>query len=184
MTAIEEQARSIFLAALERAPDQWAAFLDEACGNDAALRARVDQLMHVHQALGSIHGGGGAPVATIDRPARETPGTVIGPYKLLQQIGEGGFGVVFMAEQSQPVRRTVALKILKPGMDTRQIVARFEAERQALALMDHPNIAHILDGGETPAGRPYFVMDLVQGVPITRHCDEQRLTPRERLDLF
>src|SRR4029434_4476136 len=97
---------------------------------------------------------------------------------------EGGFGVVFLAAQTEPVRRKVALKVLKPGMDTRQVVARFEAERQALALMDHPNIAKVLDGGTTPAGRPYFVMDLVKGVPITTDCDEQRLTPRRRLELF
>jgi serine/threonine-protein kinase len=109
---------------------------------------------------------------------------VIGPYKLLEQIGEGGFGVVFMAEQTQPVRRKVALKILNPGMDTRQVVARFEAERQALALMDHPNIAKVLDGGQTASGRPYFVMDLVKGLPITEYCDRARLTPRERLGLF
>jgi serine/threonine protein kinase len=95
---------------------------------------------------------------------------VIGPYKLLEQIGEGGFGVVFMAEQQQPIRRKVALKVLKPGMDTRQVIARFEAERQALALMDHPNIAKVLDGGQTDGGRPYFVMDLVKGVPITEYC--------------
>jgi serine/threonine-protein kinase len=112
------------------------------------------------------------------------PGTVIGPYKLLEQIGEGGFGVVFMAEQHQPVRRKVALKVLKPGMDTRQVVARFEAERQALAIMDHPNIAKVLDGGATTSGRPFFVMDLVKGVPITEHCDQNHLTPRERLELF
>src|SRR5262249_7640208 len=117
-------------------------------------------------------------------PIHEGPGSSIGSYKLLEQIGEGGFGVVFMAEQQHPIRRKVALKILKPGMDTRQVVARFEAERQALALMDHPNIAHVLDGGETASGRPYFVMDLVKGVPITRYCDDHELTPRQRLTLF
>src|SRR5262249_9165470 len=113
-----------------------------------------------------------------------SPGTVIGPYKLLEHIGEGGFGVVFLAEQTEPVRRKVALKVLKPGMDTRQIVARFEAERQALAIMDHPNIAKVHDGGATAAGRPYFVMELVQGVPITRYCDEHNLTLKQRLNLF
>jgi WD40 repeat protein/serine/threonine protein kinase len=124
-------------------------------------------------------------VATVDElPVTERPGTVIGSYKLLEQIGEGGFGVVFMAEQTQPVRRRVALKILKPGMDTRQVVARFEAERQALALMDHPHIAKVLDGGTTPSGRPYFVMELVKGVPITDFCDQHQLTPRQRLELF
>src|SRR5262249_45441642 len=122
--------------------------------------------------------------ATIDDPLIEHPDTVLGPYKLLEQIGEGGFGVVFMAEQTQPIRRKVAVKILKPGMDTRHVVARFEAERQALALMDHPNIARVLDGGTTGTGRPFFVMDLVKGVPITKYCDEHHLTPRQRLELF
>jgi tetratricopeptide (TPR) repeat protein/tRNA A-37 threonylcarbamoyl transferase component Bud32 len=125
-------------------------------------------------------GDGAAPTEGIERP-----GTRIGGrYKLLQQIGEGGMGAVFMAEQETPVRRRVALKIVKPGMDTRQVVARFEAERQALAMMDHPNIARALDGGATETGRPYFVMELVQGVPITDYCDKQQLTPRERLELF
>ena len=117
-------------------------------------------------------------------PIAESAGTVIGPYKLLQQIGEGGMGVVFMAEQTEPVQRTVALKIIKPGMDTRQVIARFEAERQALAMMDHPNIARVLDAGTTDTGRPYFVMELVKGVPITEYCDEQHLPLRERLELF
>jgi serine/threonine protein kinase len=112
------------------------------------------------------------------------PGTIIGPYKLLEQIGEGGFGVVFLAEQTQPIRRKVALKILKPGMDTRQVVARFEAERQALAIMDHPHIAKVFDGGTTPSGRPYFVMELVRGVPITEFCDQYRVPLRHRLELF
>src|SRR5207245_1453694 len=115
--------------------------------------------------------------ATVDEPTREGPGTIIGPYKLLEQIGEGGFGVVFMAEQTQSVRRKVALKVLKPGMDTRQVIARFEAERQALALMDHPNISKVLDAGETLTGRPYFVMDLVRGIPITEYCDQAQLPP-------
>jgi eukaryotic-like serine/threonine-protein kinase len=119
-----------------------------------------------------------------DLLARECPGGAIGPYKLLQRIGEGGFGVVFMAEQERPVRRTVALKIIKLGMDTRQVVARFEQERQALALMDHPNIARVLDAGETASGRPYFVMELVRGVPITEYCDQQALSATERLELF
>src|SRR5262249_37752948 len=105
-------------------------------------------------------------------------------YKLLEQIGEGGFGVVFLAEQTEPVRRKVALKILKPGMDTRQVVARLETERQALAIMDHPNIARVFDGGATTTGRPYFVMELVKGIPITDYCDQNQLTPRERLEVF
>ena len=129
----------------------------------------------------------GSPVsaATIDfPPAAERPGTQIGPYKLLEQIGEGGMGVVYVASQREPIRRTVALKIIKPGMDTREVVARFEAERQALALMDHPNIAKVFDGGVTDAGRPYFAMELVKGTPITEYCDRQQLATRERLALF
>ncbi len=118
------------------------------------------------------------------RPIAEGLGTRIGPYKLLQKIGEGGMGVVYMAEQEQPVRRKAALKIIKPGMDTAQVVARFEAERQALAIMDHPNIARVLDAGATDSGRPFFVMELVSGIPITDYCDRARLTPRERLELF
>src|SRR5206468_11337477 len=141
------------------------------------LRERVESMLREHAELGSfLERPASPPDATTDRPhVSEGPGTVIGPYKLLEPIGEGGFGVVFMAEQTAPVRRKVALKILKPGMDSRQVVARFEAERQALALMDHPNIARILDGGETPSGRPYFVMELVRGVRITDFCDQTRL---------
>src|SRR4029077_818692 len=124
-------------------------------------------------------------VPTVDEPAvTELPGTVIGPYKLLQQIGEGGMGTVFMAEQTHPVQRKVALKVIKPGMDSRQVIARFEAERQALAMMDHVNIARVFDGGGTENGRPYFVMELVHGVPITKYCDDNHLTPRKRLELF
>ena len=118
------------------------------------------------------------------RPILEGPGSRIGPYKLLQEIGEGGMGVVYMAEQEKPVRRRVALKIIKPGMDTSQVIARFEAERQALALMDHQHIAKVLDAGATDTGRPYFVMELVKGVPITEYCDRNQLTPKERLELF
>src|SRR5262245_24551059 len=108
----------------------------------------------------------------------------IGPYKLLGRLGEGGFGIVYLAEQRSPIVRRVALKIIKHGMDTSQVIARFAAERQALAMMDHPNIATVLDAGATPQGRPYFVMELVKGVPVTRYCDERRLTPRQRLGLF
>jgi serine/threonine protein kinase len=207
MTVIEDQARSIFFAALERAPEQWRAFLAETCADNAELQVRVEQLLRAHRAMGGIHGGGAdAPVAITDEPVIERPGTIIGPYKLLEQIGEGGFGIVFMAEQQHPVRRKVALKVLKPGMDSHQVIARFEAERQALALMDHPNIAKILDAGTTgessrhtpcaaaadgtrsvPAtviGRPYFVMELVKGMPITEFSDQSQSTPRQRLELF
>ncbi len=162
------------------------AFLDAACCGDSQLRAEVEELLAHDDAAGSFLNVSGQPQpqATVDDPISERPGTIIGPYKLLEQIGEGGFGVVFMAEQMHPVRRKVALKVLKPGMDTRQVVARFEAERQALALMDHPNIAHVFDGGETATGRPYFVMELVRGISITTFCDQNRLPIRERLELF
>src|SRR5207253_3253254 len=161
------------------------AYLDAACGDQPALRQRVEALLRRGaEARGPLDRPVPNLVATVDEPLSERPGTVIGPYKLLEQIGEGGFGVVFMAEQQAPIRRKVALKVLKPGMDTRQVIARFEAERQALALMDHPNIAKVLDAGQTASCRPYFVMDLVKGVPITDYCDQSHLTPRERLELF
>ena len=177
----------IFLAALEiDLPAGRAAYLDEACGENAGLRCRVEKLLLRHQESGGILD---APPPGIDSTNRiatvsEKPGALIGPYKLLEQIGEGGFGVVFLAEQERPVRRRVALKIIKPGMDTRQVIARFEAERQALAMMDHPDIAKVLEAGATESGRPYFVMELVQGVPITEYCDQCNLTTRERLELF
>ena len=151
------------------------------------LRSQVEQLLAAHKEPRKfMQRPAPAVVMGLDERRRiaEGPGTVIGAYKLLEQIGEGGFGVVFMAEQTRPVFRRVALKVLKPGMDTRQVIARFEAERQALALMDHPNIAHVFDGGETASGRPYFVMELVRGVPITQYCDENSLPVRERLQLF
>jgi serine/threonine protein kinase/tetratricopeptide (TPR) repeat protein len=180
------QAKAIFLAAIEdHAPEQWPAFLDQACAGNADLRAIVEKLLRARCDMGSFHEQPHASlVATADEVARERPASVIGAYKLLEQIGEGGFGIVFMAEQQQPVRRKVALKVLKPGMDSGQVVARFEAERQALALMDHPNIARVLDGGQTASGRPYFVMDLVRGLPITDFADQAQLTPNERLELF
>src|SRR5262249_12092967 len=160
--------KQIFLDALEQnTPAELQRYLDRSCGANADVRSRVEALLQAHRDVGNFLGGSAAPIASVDEPVTEKPGTMIGPYKLLEQIGDGGFGVVDMAEQSQPVRRKVALKVLKPGMDTRQVVARFEAERQALALMDHPNIAHVFDGGETAGGRPYFVMELVKGIPIT-----------------
>jgi len=184
MSLLENQARTVFLAALEQAPDQWPAWLDQACLDNSALRVRVHELLSAHQALASIDELGRLTALTIEQPIREGPGSVIGRYKLLERLGEGGFGVVFLAEQQQPMRRKVALKVLKAGMDTRHVVARFEAERQALALMDHPNIAQVFDGGATASGRPYFVMELVKGVPITEYCDQNHLTPRPRLELF
>ena len=166
-------------------PAERAAYLQQACGDDAALRASVEALLRADVgASGFMDGPPPDPDATVDAPIGERPGTVIGPYKLLQEIGEGGMGTVFMAEQTEPVRRMVALKLVRPGMDSRQILARFEAERQALAMMDHPNIAKVLDAGTTPTGRPYFVMELVKGVPITEYCDQNHLSPAQRLELF
>jgi serine/threonine protein kinase/Flp pilus assembly protein TadD len=178
--------RSIFLAAIEQHPPEcWPSFLDEACGDDAELRLSVERLLGAQQQLGSFEEKPKpALVTTVDERLTERPGTVIGPYKLMEQIGEGGMGLVFVAEQQHPVRRKVALKVIKPGMDTRQVIARFEAERQALALMDHPNIAKVHDGGETASGRPYFVMELVKGVPITEYCDQNQVPVCERLELF
>jgi serine/threonine protein kinase/Flp pilus assembly protein TadD len=178
---------AIFFAALERGtPQERAAYLEEACQGDADLRRQVEKMLAAQAQAGSfLERPGLEPSITIDEPPLpEQPGTIIGPYKLLEQIGEGGFGIVFMAEQQQPIRRKVALKILKPGLDTRQVIARFEAERQALALMEHTNIAHVFDGGATPGGRPYFVMELIKGIPITEFCDQEQFPPRERLELF
>jgi serine/threonine protein kinase/tetratricopeptide (TPR) repeat protein len=179
-------AKSIFLAAIDQyAPQQWPAFLERACAGDVRLRAKVENLLRAQAAMGTFHEvEQSVPPATVDELTPERPGTIIGPYKLLEQIGEGGFGVVFMAEQQQPIRRKVALKVLKPGMDTKQVLARFESERQALALMDHPNIARVLDAGATDSGRPYFVMELVKGVSITDFCHKNCLALEARLKLF
>jgi hypothetical protein len=154
------------------------AYLEEACRDDEALRQEIEALIEAHAGAERFiptSPSGNAEVTDPGVTAAERPGVVIDRYKLLQQIGEGGMGVVYMAEQEQPVRRRVALKIIKLGMDTKQVVARFEAERQALALMDHPNIARVLDGGATNSGRPYFVMELVQGVAITEFCNTNLL---------
>ena len=178
--------QKIFDEALgKKAGAERAAFLDHACGGDAALRARVERLLAAYEQAGSfLESPPTAALGETASPLVERPGVQVGPYKLLEQIGEGGMGVVFMAEQQRPVRRRVALKIIKAGMDTRQVVARFEAERQALAMMDHPNIAKVLDAGSTETGRPYVVMELVRGTPITEYCDHHHLTPRQRLELF
>jgi WD40 repeat protein/serine/threonine protein kinase len=185
-------------ALTRKTPLERAAFLDGACGSDAALRMEMDGWLASHEGAKRSPGlnteagnsplGEGATEATptlVDQtPMTEGPGTVIGRYKLLEQIGEGGFAVVYVAEQQEPVRRQVALKVIKLGMDTRQVVARFEAERQALALMDHPDIAKVFDAGATDSGRPFFVMELVKGIPITGYCDLKKLATRDRLDLF
>jgi serine/threonine protein kinase/uncharacterized protein HemY len=177
----------IFLEALARSqPEERAAYLERACAGKPALRASVEALLRANVgATGFLERPAPAVAATAAEPgAAEGPGTIIGHYKLMEQIGEGGMGLVFVAEQQHPVRRKVALKVIKPGMDTQQVIARFEAERQALALMDHPNIATVLDGGATASGRPYFVMELVKGVPITEYCDQSQLPIRQRLELF
>jgi eukaryotic-like serine/threonine-protein kinase len=187
----------VFNAALELDASKRGAYLDEACGDDPVLRVRLAALLRVHdeaipflesRAPGTLNSqtGAEAPGATIGAAFApcEKAGDRIGRYKLLQQIGEGGCGVVYMAEQEEPVRRRVALKVIKLGMDTRQVVARFEAERQALALMDHPNIAKVFDAGATETGRPYFVMELVRGIKITDYCDENHLGTEQRLRLF
>src|SRR5256714_9258558 len=185
MPAELSRVETIFNQAMELpAPQERAAFLDGACADDAELRRHVEALLAAHDGTQNVlrlpYSGRAleAPVLS------EGPGTTIGRYKLLEQIGEGGFGVVFMAEQQHPVRRRVALKVIKLGMDTKQVIARFEAERQALAMMDHPNIARVFDAGATEAGRPYFVMELVQGVPILEYCDAEKLSAMQRLELF
>ena len=166
-----------------------AAYLDEACGADTALRGRVDALLRAAENAGDfleqppVGLSGDTDDTSFVSEHSEKPGDRIGRYKLLEKIGEGGCGVVYMAEQEEPVRRRVALKVIKLGMDTKSVIARFEAERQALALMDHPNIAKVFDGGATQTGRPYFVMELVRGVRITEFCDEARLSTEARLGL-
>jgi serine/threonine protein kinase/tetratricopeptide (TPR) repeat protein len=202
MPADPKRVRDLFLAAAELPAADRAAYLAVHAGGDAELLAAVERLLAAHDQPASVlvQSAPGVPTADFVPPA-EAVGARTGPYKLLQQIGEGGMGIVYMAEQEQPVRRKVALKIIKPGMDSSQVIARFEQERQALALMDHQNIARVLDAGTVGhvsnvpgsehvtnvlhgTGRPYFVMELVRGVPITKFCDENHLTPRERLELF
>ena len=199
--------REIFLEALDRpAGAERQAYLDTACAGDTALRQQMEAILAAHERGGpflehpavtgaragsaaaafGVPPSGGPP----DSPAEagttnsESPGDRIGRYKLLQQIGEGGCGVVYLAEQEEPIRRRVAFKVIKLGMDTKEVIARFEAERQALAMMDHPNIAKVLDGGATDTGRPFFVMELVRGVRITEYCDQNNLSTVERLKLF
>ncbi len=180
-------AEEILAFAIERdTPAERAAYLDTVCGHDAALRAAVDSLLKAHEEAGSfLEQSLFMSAATTEKPASEEQlGATIGPYKLLERLGEGGMGRVFLADQQHPVRRRVALKIVKAGMDSARVLSRFDQERQALTMMDHPNIARALDAGSTESGRPYFVMELVKGIPITRYCDQERLTPKERLELF
>jgi len=190
--------KAVFVEALEIADrEQRSQFLDQACGADSALREQVEKLLALSQSAGDFfkdcapalepEAADAEQILSAAESALEPeiPETkCIGPYKLLQKLGEGGYGVVYMAEQEQPIRRRVALKVIKLGMDTKHVIARFEAERQALALMDHPNIARVLDAGATETGRPYFVMELVYGVKITDYCDQNRVSMRERLELF
>ncbi len=181
---MNERAQDVFEQTVELTGEKRSKAVSESCGDDSQLRREVESLLAAHDEAGDF-----MSEPTLDRvegysaPAEEA-GTTIGRYKLLEKIGSGGFGDVFMAQQFEPVKRRVALKIIKLGMDTKQVVARFEAERQALALMDHPNIASVLDGGETVSGRPYFVMELVRGDPITQYCDRERVPTKERLKLF
>ena len=198
VSASPEREMSIFCDTRKLSTDRRAAFLDESCGDDWALRQRVQELLRAEETAGSFlseltaeaqpgleaanSSSLVATARTFAEPA-EKEGDRIGHYRLLQQIGEGGCGVVYMAEQEEPVRRRVALKLIKLGMDTRQVIARFAAERQALALMDHPNIAKVLDAGSTATGRPYFVMELVRGFKITDYANQNRLSIRQRLEL-
>ncbi len=173
----------IFQAAAKLPNSERRDFLDRVCGDNQPLRREIESLLKAHDPDDSFLQSP-AMAATLLQPMMEMPGSMIGPYKIREQIGEGGFGVVYVVEQEQPVRRKVALKVIKPGMDSREVVARFEAERQALALMDHPHIAKIFDAGVTDSGRPYFVMELVRGVAITEYCNAQTLSTKQRLELF
>jgi serine/threonine protein kinase/WD40 repeat protein len=183
MAELTRSESEIFRAAVELPVEQRPAFLAEACGEDYRLRNEVESLLKAHVLEDSFLQAPALAV-TVNHALSERPGSIVGRYKLREQIGEGGFGVVYVAEQEQPVRRKVALKVIKPGMDSKDVIARFEAERQALALMDHPNVARVLDAGTTESGRPYFVMELVQGVTITEFCDRNSLPTRDRLLLF
>jgi len=200
MSAKHEKVEALFNEALKLKPEERMAFLGNACGNDAELRRQLHELLQAESEAGEfLPDAPKAAITVVDVPLTEKPGDQVGRYKLLEKLGEGGFGVVYMAEQREPVKRRVALKIIKVGMDTREVVARFEAERQALALMDHPNIAKVFDGGmtgdvaqskignqksEIPQGRPYFVMEVVRGIRITDYCDQNHLGLEERLKLF
>ena len=186
MTVEPNHLEELFLAAAEIPEAERCAYLDKACGADSELRAAVDRLLAAHADPVSILKSQAAPQPSTElhNPQPDMGTVLAGRYTLLEEIGEGGMGTVWMARQTEPVKRMVAVKLIKPGMDSKAVLARFEAERQALALMDHPNIARVLDAGLASDGRPFFVMDLVKGVPITQFCDARKLSPRERLELF
>jgi serine/threonine protein kinase/tetratricopeptide (TPR) repeat protein len=185
MTKSIPDEEAIFHAARKMNPEARQSYLDQACSGNEKLRTRIDALLRIHkQSEPFLHTSDLSSRGQAEPDILEKPGSVIGPYRLIKPLGQGGMGTVWLAEQEAPVRRTVALKVIKPGMDSAQVIARFEAERQALALMDHPHIARVLDAGTTASGRPFFVMELVQGSPITHYCDENRLSLRERLALF
>jgi serine/threonine protein kinase/Tfp pilus assembly protein PilF len=187
MSDRQKDEKTIFRAAVQlKTPAERTAYIDKVCGADLALKARIMALLQAHEDKGDFLEGiiEDLGVTLDDSPLTEAPGTVIGNYKLLEQIGEGGMAVVYMAEQKEPIRRKVALKIIKLGMDTKEVIARFEVERQSLAVMDHPNIAKVLDAGATETGRPFFVMELVRGMSISKYCDKNKLNTKERLDLF
>src|SRR5690242_9590284 len=177
----------LFAKAIQLFGEERSAFLDVACAGDVGLRRRIEALLRSDDRLGNFleePPSSSIPLCRAKATAWETPGDRVGRYKLLEQIGEGGCGIVFMAEQEDPVHRRVALKVIKPGMDTKSVIARFEAERQALALMDHCSIAKIFDAGTTESGRPYFVMELVEGIKITEYCDRHSLSIDVRLGVF
>lgn len=182
MRTISDNAKAIFLQAVEKhSPEEWQEFLDQACGDDSKLRGHVEGLLQAHTEDDSLFD---RVEATQNYEPLVLPGQMLGPYKIREEIGDGGMGVVYVAEQEKPLRRKVALKVIKPGMDSRAVLARFDAERNALALMNHPHIAKVLDAGTTDQGRPYFVMELIQGKPITEYCDHKKLKIPERLELF
>ena len=177
--------QSIFISALELTPTERRVLLDDSCGANPVLRQRIEKLLLSHEKNRNfMDQPAGLLIQTPDQSCPEQLGTMIGPYKLRELLGEGGMGTVYVAQQEYPIRRKVALKLIKPGMDTREVLRRFEAERQALALMDHPHIARVYDAGTTESGRPYFVMELIRGMPITDYCDEVNASLRERLELF
>ncbi|MHC4355332.1 MAG: serine/threonine protein kinase, partial [Planctomycetota bacterium] len=174
-----KKAGEIFQNAIElEDPAKREDYLDNACEGDEKLRAEVEALLEAHEKAGDfLEAPAVDPKATLHHPpAIDGPGTKIGRYELLEMIGEGGMGLVYLAQQKELVKRKVALKIVKLGMDSKQVVARFEADRQALAVLDHPNIAHVFDAGTTETGRPYFAMEYVKGMSITEYCDEQKLS--------